>query len=127
MSIILALLAGVAPVQDHSAHAGHAAPAAAEGVKRSMIKSSTPADGAMLSGPPASFEVTFVHAMVLTSVTITDSKGAAIPVTATPEVVDAASGKIALPMLAPGTYKLAWVGTGGSGREMRGELSFMVH
>jgi copper resistance protein C len=95
--------------------------------KRSMVKTSSPADGAMLQGPPKTFNVTFVHPMTLKSVTITDTDDKEIAVTAAPETVDAASARIALPVLAPGTYKLSWVGVGGSGREMKGDLSFMVH
>jgi hypothetical protein len=108
---------------------GHAAmaAAAAAGPKRSMIKTSSPADNAMLQGPPEAFEVTFVHPMKLTSITLTDDTDSDVPVTAAPVQTGTDSSRIALPKLDPGTYKLHWVGVGGSGREMKGELSFMVH
>lgn len=122
MSLILAVM--LSPVAAPTvALPQEAAPAA----KRSMVKTSAPADGAMLQGPPAAFEVTFVHAMTLKSVTITDTDGKVTAVTASPQAIDAASARIALPKLAPGTYRLDWVGVGGSGREMKGDLSFMVH
>lgn len=115
-ALVAAVLMANHPVQTPTAPA-----------KRSMVTVSNPADGAMLQGPPSAFEVTFVHAMELKSVEITDTDGKVIAVTAKPQILGAASARVALPTLAPGTYKLNWVGIGGSGREMRGDLSFMVH
>lgn len=127
MSFFVAALLALSPAAAQEQAHDHAAMAAQPGAKRSMIQSSTPADGAMLNGPPPTFDVTFVHPMTLKSVVILDGNDAQIAVTAKPEAVDASSARIALPVLKPGTYVLRWVGVGGSGREMRGELSFMVH
>lgn len=128
-ALIFALVTTVSVSALHAqAPASNVATAAAPAVvKRSMVKVSTPADGAMLQGSPATFDVTFVHTMTLKSVTLMDAAGKKIPVTATPQQTAEASARIGLPTLKPGTYKLLWVGVGGSGREMSGDLSFMVH
>lgn len=132
MSTALILLAAAAmaepaatPLPPAATHHGSATATGA--AKRSMVKLSSPADGAMLMEPPSVFEATFVHPMTLTGAEIVTADGSVIPVTATPERIDDSSGRVALPTLAPGTYRLKWVGKGGSGREMRGELGFMVH
>lgn len=95
--------------------------------KQTMVSSSTPADGSMLVGPPARFEVTFVHPMKLKSVAIVDVDGRSYPVVAQSEALGPASARIDLPKLAPGTYKLNWRAQEGNGQEVRGDLSFMVH
>jgi methionine-rich copper-binding protein CopC len=110
------------PPMDHAAM-----PPAPAGAKRSMIKMSAPADGDMLQGSPTLFDVTFVHPMTLRSITLVDDTETDIPVTAAPKQTGEASAQIALPKLDPGTYKLHWIGVGGSGREMSGDLSFMAH
>ena len=112
-------------------HAGHdmgAMTPGAPGEKRTMIKISSPEDGEMLTGPPETFTVTFVHPMTLTNVAIVDAKGQSFLVTAKPANTDASSATIALPTLSPGTYTLTWTGVGsGSGRTMTGSIGFMVH
>lgn len=125
ISLFTALVAASTAAADPTPQSAPQQPA--ETVERTMISRSTPADGAMLQGSPATFEVTFAHPMKLKSVAISDSEGQSVPVSSAPETLSAASARVALPKLVPGTYRLSWVGEGGSGREMRGSLSFMVH
>ena len=114
--------AGAAAAQDpHAGHAGmqHQAPAASGIV-------TTPADGAMMQGAPERFSVTFPHAMILKTVTLSSEGQAPIVVTA-PAAPAAATVSVALPRLAPGTYAAAWAAEGPDGHKMSGSVSFMVH
>ena len=85
-----------------------------------------PANGAMTSGSPERFSVTFPHAMVLKTVTLTAEGQAPVVVTA-PAAPAAATVSVALPRLAPGTYAAAWAAEGPDGHKMSGSASFMVH
>lgn len=113
--------AGAAAAQDP--HAGHAMPAPA--APQSGI-TTVPADGAMTHGSPAQFSVTFPHAMILKTVTLTAEGQAPVVVTA-PDAPAAATVTVALPRLAPGTYAAAWTAEGPDGHTMTGSTRFMVH
>ena len=114
--------AGAAAAQDpHAGHAGMQTQApAASGIVTS------PADGAMTSGSPERFSVTFPHAMILKTVTLTAEGQAPIEVTA-PDAPAAETVSVTLPTLAPGTYAAAWTAEGSDGHKMSGSVSFMVH
>ena len=115
-------LAGTAAAQDP--HAGHH-PQAQAAAPQSGI-TTVPSDGAMTHGSPERFSVTFPHAMVLKTVTLTAESQEPIIVTA-PATPAAVTVGVALPRLAPGTYTAAWTAEGADGHEMSGSVSFMVH
>lgn len=114
--------AGAAAAQDP--HAGHTMQAQTAAPQSGVT--TVPANGAMTSGSPERFSVTFPHAMVLKSVTLTAEGQAPVVVTA-PAAPAAATVSIALPRLAPGTYAAAWAAEGPDGHKMSGSTSFMVH
>lgn len=115
-------LAGTAAAQDP--HAGHH-PQTQAAAPQSGI-TTVPSDGAMTQGSPERFSVTFPHAMVLKTVTLTAESQEPIVVTA-PAAPAAATVGVALPRLAPGTYTAAWTAEGTDGHKMSGSISFMVH
>ena len=112
--------AGAAAAQEP--HAGHAMPAQVAAPQVTTV----PANGAMTHGSPERFSVTFPHAMILKSVTLT-SEGQAPVEVAVPAAPAAATVGVALPRLAPGTYTAAWTAEGPDGHKMSGSVSFMVH
>lgn len=114
--------AGTAAAQDP--HAGHHPQASATAPQAGIT--TVPSDGAMTQGSPERFSVTFPHAMVLQTVTLTSQDQQPIVVTASPAPA-AATVAVALPRLAPGTYTAAWAAEGADGHKMSGSVSFMVH
>jgi len=114
--------AGAAAAQDP--HAGHAMPAPAATPQSGIT--TLPANGAMTHGSPERFSVTFPHAMILKTVTLTAEGQAPVVVTA-PAAPAAGTVSVALPRLAPGTYTAAWAAEGPDGHKMSGSVSFMVH
>ena len=114
--------AGAAAAQDP--HAGHTMQAQTAAPQSGVT--TVPANGAMTSGSPERFSVTFPHAMVLKTVTLTAEGQAPVVVTA-PSAPAAATVSVALPRLAPGTYAAAWAAEGPDGHKMSGSTSFMVH
>ena len=105
-------------------HAGHTMPAQAAAPQSGVT--TVPANGAMTHGSPERFSVTFPHAMVLKTVTLT-AEGQAPVVVNAPAAPAAATVSVALPRLAAGTYTAAWTAEGPDGHKMSGSVSFMVH
>lgn len=99
---------------------------APDAASKVLLKSSTPADGAMMQGGPPAFSVSFAQPTTLQSVVLTDDTGTAVPVTAAPVQTDASSATVALPALEPSTYRLTWTGLT-NGAAVSGAISFMVH
>ncbi len=114
--------AGAAAAQDP--HAGHTMQAQTAAPQWGVT--TVPANGAMTSGSPERFSVTFPHAMVLKTVTLTAEGQAPVVVTA-PAAPAATTVSVALPHLTPGTYAAAWTAEGPDGHKMSGSSSFMVH
>ena len=114
--------AGAAAAQDP--HAGHTMPAQAAAPQSGVT--TVPANGAMTHGSPERFSVTFPHAMVLKTVTLS-AEGQAPVVVNAPAAPAAATVSVALPRLAQGTYTAAWTAEGPVGHKMSGSVSFMVH
>jgi copper resistance protein C len=114
--------AGAAAAQDP--HAGHASMQQHAPAVSGIV--TTPADGAMTSGSPERFSVTFPHAMILKTVTLTAQGQAPIVVTA-PSAPAATTVSVALPPLTPRTYSAAWSAEGPDGHKMSGSVGFMVH
>jgi len=90
----------------------------------SMLKSSTPADGAVVQGSPATLALTFAHPVVLQNVTLVNAAGkttkVAVPVTKA--AMD--SYQLKLPKLPKGTYNANW--NAGGQHAMAGRLRFEV-
>lgn len=105
-------------MQDHAAM--QAAPAA-NGV------TTTPADNAMLAASPTTFSVTFPHAMTLTSLRLTGPAGPSVDVAVSADAQPAATVSAPLPVLAPGSWSVAWAAKGADGHLMNGVVRFMVH
>lgn len=122
-TIAVALSLTAMPAAAQNAHAGHGAAASPTQASRVVT---TPADGAMLAGPPDRFTATFPHPMQLKTVSVAPARGAAIPVNV-PTTAAVARASVALPRLAPGNYTLTWTAQGGTGHEMTGSVRFMVH
>lgn len=115
-------LAGTAAAQDP--HAGHH-PQASAAAPQSGI-TTVPSDGAMTQGSPERFSVTFPHAMILKTVTLTAEGQAPLVVTA-PAAPAAATVGVTLPRLAAGTWTAAWTAEGADSHKMSGSITFMVH
>jgi len=115
-------LAGTAAAQDP--HAGHHPQVQAAATQSGIT--TVPSDGAMTQGSPERFSITFPHAMVLKTVTLT-AEGQAPVVVIAPAAPAAATVGVALPRLAPGTYAAAWTAEGADGHKMSGSTGFMVH
>jgi methionine-rich copper-binding protein CopC len=89
------------------------------------LASSAPAVDASVTAPRA-IELTFAGDVRLTSVTLTDSAGAAKHLDAVPaDVASTFSLNIHEP-LAPGAYKVVWRAVGGDTHIISGEISFTV-
>jgi len=116
------LFAGSAAAQDP--HAGHTMPGSSAAPQSGV--STLPADGAMTHGSPDQFSVTFPHAMMLKTVTLTAEGQTPVVVTA-PVATAASTVSVALPRLTPGTYAAAWTAEGADGHRMSGSVTFMVH
>lgn len=108
--------------QHHGQHQGHGGHGQHHGA---MVKTS-PADGAMTHGSPASFDLTFPHAVKLTALTIKDGAGKAVALPGLPTDASAAFS-VKLPTLAAGNYTAEWTVDGGMGHTMSGKSGFMVH
>ena len=89
------------------------------------LKTSVPAADASVSAPKT-IELTFGGDVRLTSLTLTDSAGAAKHTDAVPsEIASAFSLNIHEP-LAPGAYKVVWRAVGGDTHIISGEFGFTV-
>ena len=91
------------------------------GHAHSILKSSQPADGAVLATPPAEISMTFGKGMRLTAMDL-DGEQVALP---------AQSGfglefAVPLPAVADGAHILHWRGLSEDGHAMKGSLSFTV-
>jgi copper resistance protein C len=89
------------------------------------LAASTPAADSSVAAPSV-IELTFAGDVRLTSVSLTDSAGAAKHLDAAPtDVASTFSLSIHEP-LAPGTYKVVWRAVGGDTHVITGELGFTV-
>ncbi|HEX8568855.1 MAG TPA: copper resistance CopC family protein [Caulobacteraceae bacterium] len=123
LAAAVAALAAAPALADHGpkkdAHS-HAAPAA-----KSMLKASSPASGATVSGSPKTLTLTFVHPMTLKTVALTGPSGktVAVPVAA---AGPRAHTSVALPALAPGAWRAAYKAVAADGHAATGLVRFTV-
>ena len=98
---------------------------AAASYAHTPFKASVPAADASVPAPK-SIELTFGGDVRLTSLTLTDSAGAAKHTDAVPsEIASTFAVNIHEP-LAPGAYKVVWRAVGGDTHIISGEFGFMV-
>jgi len=89
------------------------------------LKASVPAADA--AGPaPKTIELTFGGDVRLTSVSLTDSVGAAKHLDAVPTAIASTYSLSIHEPLAPGAYKVAWRAVGGDTHIISGEFGFTV-
>jgi methionine-rich copper-binding protein CopC len=102
---------------------GHGAPMAA--MDGMGLKSSVPANGAVLKASPKAITLTLDHPMTITSLTLTNKAGQRMPLAGT--IPKAAVTTLTIPVrpLAPSTYAVSWAGSG-MGHAMKGGFSFTV-
>ncbi len=115
--------AASAPAIDHS-KMGHGQMNHGEGAQGSMLKSSMPANGAVLTGSPATLALTFAHPVLLQSVTLVNAAGKTmkVPVPASSPATD--SYQLKLPKLGKGAYTVNW--NAGGQHLMSGRLAFQI-
>lgn len=96
------------------------------GLRRFMLASSNPADGAVLAIAPQTLVLTFRHAVALQTLSITNAHGAVAPLEWQREP-HRRTYSIALPALAEGSYRVAFTATGAGGTDtMQREIRFTV-
>lgn len=115
--------AASAPSVDHS-KMDHGQMNHGGGAQSSMLKSSTPANGAVVQGTPATLALTFAHPVLLQNVTLVNAAGKTtkVAVPATKAATD--SYQLKLPKLGKGAYTVNW--NAGGQHAMSGRLSFQV-
>lgn len=113
------LAPAAAQVYDHTTHI--------PGMNHAMLASSSPADGAILDQAPRALTLTFIHAVKLQTLTVTNANGVAVPVTWDRPTHPIPTHRIALPALASGAYRVSFTATGTGGIDtMPGVVRFTV-
>lgn len=91
------------------------------------LKSSVPADNAMLDQVPTELNLTFGAKVKLVGLTLTDSKGSKVTLDFKPSKDMQISFTQKLPVLKPEIYQVDWVTMGADAHKMTGKFGFMVH
>lgn len=108
--LVLAALAAAAPASAHT-----------------VLRSSTPSDGASLPAPPADVQLVFDESVVTLGTEVAVS-GPAGPLTLDPLAVDGATVTQPLPADLPaGPYEVRWRATSADGHPVSGELGFSAN
>jgi methionine-rich copper-binding protein CopC len=94
------------------------------GAQNSMLKSSTPANGAVLQGSPATLALSFAHPVVLQNVTLVNAAGKTTKVAVPATAAATDTYQLKLPKLGKGAYTVNW--NAGGQHVMSGRLSFQV-
>ena len=89
------------------------------------LKASSPAADASVAAPTA-VDLTFGGDVRLTSVSLTDSAGAAKHLDAVPTAIASTFSLAVHEPLAPGAYKVVWRAVGGDTHIITGEFGFTV-
>jgi methionine-rich copper-binding protein CopC len=89
------------------------------------LKSAKPADGATLDSSPASIEITFEHAVQLTSVSVVADKAAERKVTFTPTNASTAF-TVDKPALVAGHNEVHWKALSKDGHVVTGKLTYTL-
>lgn len=91
------------------------------------LKSSVPADNAMLDQVPTELNLTFGAKVKLVGLTLIDSKGSKVTLDFKPSKEMQISFTQKLPVLKPEIYQVDWVTMGADAHKMTGKFGFMVH
>lgn len=91
------------------------------------LKSSLPADKAMLDKAPTELTLTFGAKVKLIGLSLVDSKGTKVALDFKPAKEMQASFTQKLPVLKPENYTVDWVMMGQDTHKMTGKFGFMVH
>lgn len=89
-----------------------------------ILRSSAPADGAVLSRPPAELRLTFIRPARLLEVVVASADGQTIPMMLSP-AGPALTASVPLPDLEPGAYRATWRALGASG-QAQGMIRFTI-
>ncbi|HWA23723.1 MAG TPA: copper resistance CopC family protein [Caulobacterales bacterium] len=91
------------------------------------VRTTSIADNAALTAPPADFTVAFTEPAAIANVTLATGAGAPAPLNYQPPAGFAASYQIPLPHLDAGAYTLAWRMIARDGHVMNGTVHFTIH
>lgn len=91
------------------------------------LRSSLPANNAMLDKAPTQLSLTFGAKVKLVALTLVNSKGGRVPLDFKPAKDMQASFTQKLPVLSPEMYTVNWVTMGADAHKMSGQFGFMVH
>lgn len=92
----------------------------------SGLKSSTPANGAMLNQLPESVGLEFTMPVKLVKLKVIEQSGKLVKVTSAPSKEFKSNFNIELPELEAGKYKVIWVTMGKDAHKMKGEFTFSI-
>lgn len=92
----------------------------------SAKESTSPADGAVLSGAPSAIELTFDSPMRLTMFRLTDAGGTEFDVSRSDDMAPVTHFQAIPAALQPGAYTVEWRGLSGDGHPMQGSFSFEI-
>jgi methionine-rich copper-binding protein CopC len=96
------------------------------GAGTQMLSASDPADGATLARAPRTLSLTFMHPVMLQTVSVVGPNNAAVAATfRRPSAPTAAYGIALPPSLSSGAYTVTW-NASGMGHAMQGVLHFTV-
>lgn len=107
--VVIALTIGAGPALAHSKKEG-----------------SAPADGSVLSAPPAAIEMTFDMPMRITLITLSDEDGTALELTRSDAMQPVTAFSATPPDLGSGRYTVEWRGLSSDGHPMQGGFSFEI-
>jgi hypothetical protein len=96
-------------------------------VAHTGLKTSSPADNAMLMESPKNITVDFDSKVMLVNLKVKDKNDNEIATSFAATAVASDTFAYPLPSLIPGTYRVYWTIMGGDGHKMEGDFSFMVH
>ncbi|MDE4134983.1 copper resistance protein CopC [Phaeobacter sp. QD34_3] len=99
---------------------------ATQALAHSKISGSSPADGAVLSQPPARIELTFAKHIRLTRVKLLSQDGSDRPLDLGSQTSFGREFSLPVHELGQGVYQIEWRGLGQDGHAMTGGFSFSV-
>ena len=106
--------------------AGAIAVASTGASAHSTSEATTPADGAVLTAPPAAIGMDFDAPMRITLIRLTDTNGTEYAVTRNDGMAPVTAFEASPDTLPPGIYTVEWRGLASDGHAMEGRFSFEV-
>lgn len=92
----------------------------------SPLKSSSPADGAVVAGAPQMIELTFRGPAKLIRFRLTDAEAGEVALGADHLMVEASYHRVMLPPVGTGAFTAQWRAMGEDGHVLKGAFSFSV-